>query len=65
MYKIFVTNMNTMEVETFLYKNKNMALNRFAGICNELGYSYTPVNTFEIMLAGGIGHAFRVELIKE
>ncbi len=57
--------MNTMEVETFLYKNKNMALNRFAGICNELGYSYTPVNTFEIMLAGGIGHAFRVELIKE
>lgn len=65
MYKIFVTNMSTMEVDTFVYKKKKMALNRFRGMCNELGYKYTEVSPFQIMLAGGIQHDFRLELVQE
>lgn len=64
MYKIFVTNMNTGDVVEFKYKNKNMAVNRFKGSCDELGYKYTDVSQLGLMVAGGVGYEFRLELVE-
>ena len=64
MYKIFVTNMKTGDCIEFKYKKKDMAVNRFKGSCNELGYKYTEVKSFGLMVAGGVDHDFRLELIE-
>jgi len=64
MYKIFVTNMNTGDVVEFQYKNKKTAINRFKGTCNEIGYKYTDVSQLGLMVAGGVGYEFRLELVE-
>lgn len=64
MYKIFVTNMKTGDAIEFKYKNKKMAVNRFRGTCKELGYKYADVNQLGLMVAGGVGYDFRIELVE-
>ncbi len=64
MYKIFVTNMKTGDLVEFKYKNKKTAINRFKGTCIELGYKYTDVMQLGVMVAGGVGYDFRIELVE-
>lgn len=64
MYKIFVTNMKTGDVVEFKYKNKKMAINKFKGSCNSIGYTYTDISQIGLMVAGGVGYDFRIELVE-
>jgi hypothetical protein len=57
--------MRDYSIEEFVYKNKKQAINRFIGLCNELGYTYTHIKTFNVFTAGGIGYNFRLELMNQ
>jgi hypothetical protein len=64
MFKIFVTNMKSGHVVEFSYKTKRSAHNKFVSVCNELSYNYTEVKSMNVVIAGGIGHDFRLELVE-
>jgi hypothetical protein len=63
-FKVLVTNMRTGDVVEFKYKTKKAAYIRFVESCQELGYSYTEVKSMNIVVAGGVDHEFRLELIE-
>lgn len=63
-FKVLVTNMKTGDVIEFKYKTKKAAYIRFVESCNELGYTYTEVKSMNVVIAGGVDHDFRLELIE-
>jgi len=64
MFKIYITNMRTGDVVEFKYKSKKTATYNFIESCNQLKYKHTEVRQLGLMVAGGIDHDFRLELVE-
>lgn len=65
MYRVVLTNMNNGDSVVFDYKNKKRAKKAFIDSCESISYKYFEAPKLQLMVAGGVDHDFRIELIEE
>ena len=57
--------MNNGDSVVFDYKKKKKAKKAFIDSCESISYKYTESAQLRLMVAGGVDHDFRIELIEQ